>query len=61
MTGTFSFSFFSPLLGRCTGGSFPFAGSRAPCGNGVVDPGETCDDGGPITGICCQLGCTASA
>ena len=36
----------------------PLWGSRAPCGNGVLDPGETCDDGHVAPGDCCGLGCT---
>jgi len=34
-------------------------GSRSPCGNGVVDAGEQCDDGNlGRLGDCCALGCT---
>jgi len=34
-------------------------GSRSPCGNGVLDAGEQCDDGELGRGnSCCQLGCT---
>jgi cysteine-rich repeat protein len=44
----------------CTGGVFPatgtFAGSR--CGNGVIDPGEDCDDGDVQIGDCCSPTCT---
>ncbi len=35
----------------------------SPCGNGTIDPGETCDDG-PANGTptsCCSSGCTVSA
>lgn len=36
-----------------------FVGSRSPCGNGVVDAGEQCDDGNlGRLGDCCALGCT---
>jgi hypothetical protein len=41
--------------------SYPeeFRGSRAPCGNGVVDAGEQCDDGNlGRAPDCCALGCT---
>jgi cysteine-rich repeat protein len=31
------------------------------CGNGVVDPGEVCDDGNVQDGDCCSGGCTAAA
>jgi len=42
-------------------GSIPaeFRGTRSPCGNGTVDPGEQCDDGNlGRDGDCCALGCT---
>jgi cysteine-rich repeat protein len=44
----------------CTGSTLLGAlyGSRAPCGDGVVDPGEQCDDGNLAPGDCCALGCT---
>ncbi|MBU6282934.1 hypothetical protein KGQ64_11885 [bacterium] len=29
-----------------------------PCGNGVVDPGEDCDDGNTTSGDCCSSTCT---
>jgi len=36
-----------------------FRGSRSPCGNGIVDAGEECDDGKlGRNGDCCALGCT---
>jgi cysteine-rich repeat protein len=50
-----------------TGHPFPIAaaltlslatGSRAPCGDGVVDVGETCDDGNAIDGDGCDRSCT---
>lgn len=28
------------------------------CGNGVVEPGEQCDDGNPLDGDCCAANCT---
>lgn len=31
------------------------------CGNGVVEPGEMCDDGNPISGDGCSVGCTIEA
>ncbi len=34
-------------------------GSR--CGNGQVDPGETCDDGNVVDGDCCSARCRLSA
>lgn len=36
-------------------------GADAPpgCGNGVVDPGETCDDGNVLDGDCCSATCQA--
>jgi len=34
--------------------------SPLPCGNGIVDPGEVCDDGNGIGGDGCENNCTAS-
>jgi CSLREA domain-containing protein len=31
--------------------------ATAPCGNGVIDPGEDCDDGNPFDGDCCSATC----
>jgi cysteine-rich repeat protein len=31
------------------------------CGDGIVDPGETCDDGNPFDGDGCQSDCTISS
>jgi len=28
------------------------------CGNGVIDPGEQCDDGNAINGDACEADCT---
>ncbi len=36
-------------------------GSPDPCGNGVVDPGEACDDGNDIAGDCCSPSCQFEA
>ena len=38
----------------------PLYGSKSPCGNGVVDPDEQCDDGpaNGTPGACCAVGCT---
>lgn len=36
-------------------------GARAPCGDGVVDPGEACDDANVIDGDGCDANCTATA
>lgn len=41
-----------PELGRCDIGAF-----EATCGNGTVDPGETCDDGNDDDGDCCSATC----
>ena len=36
----------------------PLYGSRSPCGNGIVDAGEACDDGSVgRSGACCSLDC----
>jgi hypothetical protein len=48
----------------CTGTTpvEPIYGSKSPCGNGIVDPGEACDDGKlGLNGDCCALGCSALA
>ncbi len=31
--------------------------NNAPCGNGVLDPGEQCDDGNLVAGDCCSPSC----
>lgn len=31
------------------------------CGNGVVDPGEQCDDGNTVSGDCCSVSCESVA
>jgi cysteine-rich repeat protein len=61
-TGTI---FFTPQdcqsISCACSGSMPteLRGSRSPCGNGVVDAGEQCDDGNlGRNGDCCALGCT---
>jgi cysteine-rich repeat protein len=41
-----------PQFGRCDIGAFELA-----CGNGTVDVGETCDDGGRLDGDCCSASC----
>ena len=38
-----------------------FIGPRSACGNGVVDPGEQCDDGNLIDGDCCSSSCQFEA
>jgi cysteine-rich repeat protein len=35
----------------------PIQGTRSPCGNGIVDAGEECDDGQLAPGDCCSLRC----
>ncbi len=42
------------LLGGCT---FQAAGGEARCGDGVVDPGEGCDDGNEVDGDGCSAAC----
>jgi cysteine-rich repeat protein len=44
----------------CLGGfDFTLMGVHVPptCGNGVVDPGEQCDDGANLPGGCCDAAC----
>ena len=67
-TGT-GFTIFTPPTCQsmgcaCTGTTpaEPIYGSKSPCGNGIVDPGEECDDGNlGLNGDCCALGCSALA
>jgi cysteine-rich repeat protein len=50
-------------VGECPIPVFPYpvdiAGSR--CGNGVLDPGEVCDDGNQVDGDCCSATCDSLA
>ena len=41
----------------CFDGGGPFSGTRAGCGNGIVDAGEACDDGNLDDGDCCAADC----
>ena len=57
-------AFFTPVgcqsfACACTGSApAEFRGSRNPCGNGIVDAGEQCDDASLGRGSsCCELGC----
>ena len=36
-------------------------GEIAECGNGIVQPGEFCDDGNLVNGDCCSSTCTVEA
>jgi len=40
------------------GGFWPFGEA---CGNGILEPGEQCDDGNLVDGDCCSATCTAEA
>src|SRR5262249_45694969 len=50
-------------VAECPTSVFPYpvavAGSR--CGNGVLDPGEVCDDGNQLNGDCCSASCDSAA
>jgi M6 family metalloprotease-like protein len=39
------------------GGALVLHVSFAPCGNGVLEPGEVCDDGNTLDGDCCSSTC----
>jgi cysteine-rich repeat protein len=62
MSGSWVSRFFkvTPPAG-CFDGGGPFTGTRIVCGNGVVDPGEACDDGGTADGDCCSADCQTVA
>lgn len=45
-----------PFGAACDSGAF-----EATCGNGVVDPGEECDDGNRVDGDGCDSNCTRTA
>jgi len=38
-----------------------FTGALLGCGNGALDPGETCDDGNEVGGDCCSADCQVAA
>jgi cysteine-rich repeat protein len=42
-------------IGGCRSAAFPLRGSR--CGNGVLEPGEQCEDGNFRDGDCCSSTC----
>ncbi len=55
-----SYGFIAPppdgtLKEYAIGAAVPFAGGL--CGNGLIDPGEQCDDGNFIDGDCCSTAC----
>jgi len=39
------------------GGPYDYTATGARCGNGVLDPGEACDDGDETPGDCCSASC----
>jgi cysteine-rich repeat protein len=45
----------------CMNGGGPYVATRDVCGNGVVQPGETCDDGNVADGDCCSADCSTAA
>lgn len=53
------FSVVAPnFFGVCQPGFFSaLNGARAPCGDGVLDSGEECDDGNLVNGDCCSNPC----
>ncbi len=42
-------------------GRFAIARFGGNCGNGIINPGEQCDDGNAVDGDCCSRGCQAEA
>jgi cysteine-rich repeat protein len=44
-------------VGYCVLVSVELLGSRLPCSDGALDPGEACDDGNGVPGDCCSPGC----
>ncbi len=43
---------------RCLFPSFALEATRSTCGNGVLDPGEGCDDGNRLDQDCCSKSCS---
>ena len=56
---TFTGAYSTGVGPLCNPFTSPVNGWRSPatCGNGVVDPGEQCDDGTNLPGGCCDPGC----
>lgn len=64
MSGTVFFGNIAnpPHLGSCIIVDFSFTGVRVPvCGNGIVEPGEQCDDVNPFAFDCCSGSCVLDA
>ena len=56
-TRTCSTGLVCPLGTVCSGDGTTCIGSTATCGNGVVDPGEKCDDGNVVNDATCRFDC----
>ena len=50
-----------PFHPICVVFQLTFTANRVFCGNGVLDPGESCDDGNRRDGDCCSASCVAAA
>ena len=50
-----------PIHPICVVFQLTFTANRVFCGNGVLDPGESCDDGNRRDGDCCSASCVAAA
>ena len=60
ITGHWTILFLNIRL-MCQDGGGEFTATRARCGDGIREGGETCDDGNVVDGDCCSADCTSAA